>query len=190
MFRFLPSHLKEPISFNFNNIIHLFLYLLQVGDADKDHKCWRRPESINDKKPLSQVNKTSPGSDVAAETAAALAAASIVFKNTDSTYSSNLLKHAKQLFAFADKYRGTYSTSVPQAQNYYNSTGYGDELLWASSWLYHATKERKYLQYVTGETANDYANWGNPSWFSWDNKLPGIQVYSYNNIKYIWPSYL
>ncbi|KAJ0024271.1 hypothetical protein Pint_09394 [Pistacia integerrima] len=158
-------------SYPSNNTLYV-----QVGNADKDHKCWQRPESITDKKPLSQVNTTSPGSDVAAETAAALAAASMVFKKSDSIYSAKLLKYAKELFAFADKYKGTYSTSIPQAQTYYNSTGYGDELLWASSWLYCATKEKNYLQYVTGQTATDYANWGNPSWFSWDNKLAGTQV--------------
>ncbi len=44
-----------------------------------------------------------PGSDLAGETAAALAAASILFKDADSAYSEKLLTHAKQLFNFADK---------------------------------------------------------------------------------------
>lgn len=149
---------------------------IQVGDAEKDHKCWQKPESWTGKKPLTQINKTAPGSDVAAETAAALASASIVFKKTDSTYSSKLLKHAKQLFSFADKYRELYSVSIPEVKTYYNSTGYGDELLWAASWLYHATKEKDYIDFVTGSAADDYANFGKPSWFSWDNKLAGTQV--------------
>ena len=54
---------------------------------------------------------TFKGSDLAGETAAALAAASIVFKNVDSTYSNTLLTHAKQLFDFANNYRGKYSDS-------------------------------------------------------------------------------
>jgi len=61
----------------------------------------------------------SQGSDLAGETAAALAAASIVFKNVDPAYSSNLLTHAKQLFDFANNYRGKYSDSITDAKNFY-----------------------------------------------------------------------
>jgi hypothetical protein len=61
----------------------------------------------------------SQGSDLAGETAAALAAASIVFKGVDSSYSANLLDRAKQLFDFADKYRGKYSDSITDARNFY-----------------------------------------------------------------------
>ncbi|OMO87402.1 Glycoside hydrolase, family 9 [Corchorus capsularis] len=149
---------------------------IQVGDAVADHKCWDRPEKMTEKRPLTMVNTSVPGTDVAAETAAAMASASLVFKTSDSTYSSTLLKHAKQLFTFADKYRGIYSEQIPDVATYYNSTGYGDELLWAASWLYHATGDQSYLEYVTGENGEEFANWGSPTWFSWDNKLAGTQV--------------
>lgn len=149
---------------------------IQVGDPDSDHKCWERPENMKEKRPLTQVNESVPGTDVAAETAAAMASASLVFKAADSAYSSTLLKHSKQLFTFADKYRGSYSENIPEVATYYNSTGYGDELLWAASWLYHATGDQSYLQYVTGKNGKDFANWGSPTWFSWDNKLAGTQV--------------
>ncbi|KAL3514754.1 hypothetical protein ACH5RR_027471 [Cinchona calisaya] len=150
--------------------------IVQVGDPVADHKCWDRPEDMTEKRPLTQVNTSFPGSDVAGETAAALASASLVFKPIDSTYSGLLLKHAKQLFSFADNYRGYYSMSIPEVQTYYNSTGYGDELLWAASWLYHATRDISYFNYVTGKSGEEYANWGSPTWFSWDNKLAGTQV--------------
>lgn len=140
-----------------------------------DHSCWNKPEDMTEARPLTMVNASTPGTEVAAETAAALASASLVFKS-DSTYSSLLLKHARQLFAFADKYRKSYSISIPQVGTYYNSTGYGDELLWAAGWLYHATAEQPYLDFVTGKNADQFADWGNPTWFSWDNKLPGAQV--------------
>jgi endoglucanase len=61
----------------------------------------------------------SQGSDLAGETAAALAAASIVFKGVDPSYSNNLLTHAKQLFDFANNYRGKYSDSITDASNFY-----------------------------------------------------------------------
>ncbi|GFP95279.1 endoglucanase 2 [Phtheirospermum japonicum] len=149
---------------------------IQVGNPKVDHSCWNRPEDMIGQRPLTQVNTTAPGTDVAAETAAALASASLVFKPADSTYSSLLLKHAVQLFTFADKYREYYSVSIPEVETYYNSTGYGDELLWAASWLYHATGDQLYFDYVTGENGEEFADWGNPTWFSWDSKLAGAQV--------------
>ncbi|KAL8524045.1 hypothetical protein ACS0TY_013852 [Phlomoides rotata] len=146
---------------------------IQVGNPEVDHGCWNRPEDMKEARPVTQVNASAPGTEVAAETAAALAAAFLVFNTTDSTYSNLLLKHAKQLFTFADKYRGIYSNSIPQVQKYYNSTGYGDELLWAAAWLYHATRNQSYLDYVTRQ---NFAHSPNPTWFSWDNKLPAAQV--------------
>uniref|UniRef100_A0A803MRD9 Endoglucanase n=1 Tax=Chenopodium quinoa TaxID=63459 RepID=A0A803MRD9_CHEQI len=131
---------------------------IQVGDPDLDHKCWERPEAMTEKRPLTQVNVSTPGTEVAAETAAAMAAASLVFKSSDATYSSTLLKHAKQLFDFADTHRGSYSENIPEVATYYNSTGYGDELLWAASWLYHATKDNTYLEYVLLSRVNLFAS--------------------------------
>lgn len=127
-------------------------------------------------RPLIQVNTSLPGTEVAAETAAAMAAASLVFRRSNSSYSDLLLKHAKQLFAFGDTYRGSYSISIPQVQAFYNSSGYVDELLWAASWLFLATQDTSYLKYVTVDNGLEFANWGMPSWFSWDNKLPGVMV--------------
>ncbi|KAJ4847868.1 hypothetical protein Tsubulata_017243 [Turnera subulata] len=149
---------------------------VQVGDPKTDHGCWDRPENMTEKRPLLMVNKTKPGSEVAAETAAAMAAAAMVFKASNQRYSNTLLTHAVELFGFADKYRGSYSDSIKDVQNYYNSSGFGDELLWAASWLYHATGEKSYLQYVTGQNGDDFADYGTPSWFNWDNKLAGTQV--------------
>ncbi|KAH0921968.1 hypothetical protein HID58_021986 [Brassica napus] len=94
---------------------------------------------------------------------------------SDPKYSSTLLKHAKQLFGFADNHRGSYSVNIPKVQSYYNSTGYGDELLWAASWLYHATEDKTYLDFVS-KNGDEFGNFGSPSWFSWDNKLPGTQI--------------
>lgn len=138
---------------------------------------------MKEKRPLTQINTTFPGTEVAAETAAAMASASLVFKKDDPTYSATLLKHAKQLFTFADNYQVSYSESIPEVAKYYNSTGYGDELLWAAGWLCHATGDESYIHYVTGQNGKDFARWGSPTWFSWDNKLAGTQVYrSWSNL--------
>ncbi|KAF7066882.1 hypothetical protein CFC21_072807 [Triticum aestivum] len=152
------------------------VFYIQVGDPDLDHDCWQRPETMTEKRPLTQINPKNPGSDIAAEAAAAMAAASMVFKSSDTTYSDSLLQHAQKLFTFADTYKGIASDTYPKLQKYYNSTGYVDELLWAASWLYHATGDQTYLSYVTVQNGKDYADWGRPTWFSWDDKLPGTQI--------------
>ncbi|KAJ1422592.1 Six-hairpin glycosidase superfamily [Sesbania bispinosa] len=149
---------------------------IQVGDPEVDHNCWERPEDMTEERPLTQVNSSFPGTEVAAETAAALASASLVFMEINLSYSQILLGHAKQLFTFADTYKVSYSVSIPQVRKYYNSSGYWDELLWAGSWLYHATKDPSYLNYVTGQNENEFGSLGSLSWFSWDDKHAAAQV--------------
>lgn len=61
-------------------------------------------------------------SDLAGEAAAALAAASIVFRASDQAYADELVKHARELHSFADSNRGRYSDSVPEG-GFYTSTG-------------------------------------------------------------------
>lgn len=67
---------------------------IKVGDPNNDHRCWERAEDMDTTRVAYKVTPQNPGSDVAAETAAALAAASIVFKDSDPSYSNNLLKAA------------------------------------------------------------------------------------------------
>ena len=68
----------------------------QVGDGNADHACWQRPEDQSPRTAF-QVNATKPGTEVVAEAAAALAAASMVFKSIDLTYSNLLLSHARKV---------------------------------------------------------------------------------------------
>lgn len=68
----------------------------QVGNPNGDHRCWERPEDMDTPRDVYMVSSQTPGSDVAAETAAALAASSIVFKDSDPSYSAKLLHTAMQ----------------------------------------------------------------------------------------------
>lgn len=148
----------------------------EVGDGDSDHYCWQRPEDMTTSRQAYKIDDANPGSDLAGETAAAMAAASIAFTISNATYSSTLLQHAKQLFAFADQYRGLYDESINVAKKYYASSGYSDELLWAASWLFQATGEDIYLNYVV----NNANSLGGTGWattqFSWDTKYAGLQI--------------
>ena len=88
-------------------------------------------------RPAFKITEQKPGSELAAETAAAMAAASIAFQSSDIGYSMRLLQHAAELYEFADKHRGVYSDSIPNAAGFYRSfSGYKDELVWAAAWLY------------------------------------------------------
>ncbi|CAN0909117.1 Endoglucanase 5 [Linum grandiflorum] len=148
----------------------------QVGDGESDHYCWERAEDMTTSRTSYKVDENHPGSDIAGETAAAFAASSIAFKRYDSKYSDLLLSHAKQLFSFADRHRGLYTDSIPNAKQFYTSSGYSDELLWAAAWLYRATGDEYYLKYVVENAASmGGTGWGVKE-FSWDNKYAGVQI--------------
>ncbi|XWS36148.1 hypothetical protein CRYUN_Cryun20dG0059700 [Craigia yunnanensis] len=123
---------------------------VQVGDANKDHSCWERPEDMDTPRNVFKVDKNSPGSDVAGETAAALAAASLVFRRSDPTYSKLLVRRAIMVFEFAGKYKGAYSAGLKKVvcPFYCSYSGYQDELLWGAAWLHRATKNPNYLNYI------------------------------------------
>ena len=99
-------------------------------------------------RPAFKITKSQPGSDLAGETAAALAAGAMVFAEEDADFAALCLTHAKQLYNFADLYQGVYTDAIP-ARDFYNSwSGYKDELVWGAAWLFRATNDPIYLQKV------------------------------------------
>lgn len=70
---------------------------IQVGEPNADHSCWERPEEMDTPRTAYKVDASHPGSDVAAETAAAFAAASMAVRRIDNAYSNTLLVHAKRV---------------------------------------------------------------------------------------------
>lgn len=149
----------------------------EVGDGNTDHYCWQRPEDMTTSRAAYRIDPSRPGSDLAGETAAAMAAASMVFRRYNPSYSAELLKHAYQLFDFADKYRGKYDSSITIAQKYYRSvSGYADELLWAAAWMYKATNNGYYLNYLgSNGDALGGTGWAMTE-FGWDVKYAGVQT--------------
>ena len=91
----------------------------QVGDGGADHSKWDRVEDMTIARPSFSIEPGRPGSDLAGETAAAMAAASLAFQDDDPAYAAELLEAAKQIFDFADTHRGKYSDSVSQASPFY-----------------------------------------------------------------------
>nr|CAD7392124.1 unnamed protein product [Timema cristinae] len=146
-----------------------FEFYGQVGDGIADHNYWGRPEDMTMDRPAFKITESAPGSDLAAETAAALAAASLVFKTVDSSYSATLLQHAIQLFNFANTYRGKFSDSIVNVRCCYNSSNYNDELVWGAAWLYRATEDNQYLNVIEQEYPTVQYWIG----FDWDQKTSG-----------------
>ena len=156
------------------------VFYIKVGDGKIDHGYWYPPEYINYKYPSYKVDKDHPGSEVAGEVAATFAAASILFKDEDSEYSETLLKHARDIYDFADKYRGDYTSSVPEVAQFYGTSKNGiyDELEWGALWLYRATGDEKYLEKFETLISTDktYNSCDRP--INWDEKYGGVYVLS------------
>ena len=161
------------------------VFYIQVGDGNLDHSYWSPPEFITYEYPSYKVDKENPGSEVAGEASASLAAASILFKDVDSTYSKTLLQHAIELFEFADNYRGDYTSSVPEVAGFYSTTrrGIHDELEWSALWLYRATGDQKYLEKFESFILTDGAYYSCNRPISWDEKYPGIYMLSAQVLK-------
>jgi len=152
----------------------------QVGDGDADHGFWGRPEDMTMNRPAFSITASKPGSDLAGETAAALAAGYLYFtRRGDTAYAADLLKHARTMFDFADQHRDVYTNAIPAAAFYNSWSGYNDELLWSAAWLAKATGESKYLDKAKSFFSQFEDVQGVPSEFSWDNKVAGAQILMY-----------
>ncbi len=168
-------------------------FYYQVGSGSADHAWWGPVEVIEEvmSRPSYKVTSASPGSSVTGATAAALAAASVVLKQTDAAYAQTCLTHAQQLFDFA--YNTKSDAGYTAASGYYTSfSGYWDELAAAAAWLYIATGDTAYLTKAES-CANNWgkegrtAYWGYKWTHSWDDmhymtqillaRLTGKQIY-------------
>ncbi|XVE73355.1 hypothetical protein DITRI_Ditri11bG0111300 [Diplodiscus trichospermus] len=111
---------------------------VQVGDANKDHSCWERPKDMDTPRSVFKIDKHSPGSEVAGETAAALPAALLVFIRSDPTLLEAFVCE------FADEYRGPYSNGLKKDVCPFYSSYSGC----CAAWLHRATKNPVYLNYI------------------------------------------
>lgn len=149
------------------------IYYYQVGDGNSDHSWWGPCEVMTMNRPSYYVDTENPGSAVSGEAAAALAAASVIFEESDPDYSALCLEHAESLYAFADETRS--DDGYTAANGFYNSwSGFYDELSWAGAWLYIATGEQDYLdnaQSCYAQAGHDY-DWS----MCWDDVHIGAAV--------------
>jgi endoglucanase len=132
----------------------------QVGNGGADHGWWGSAEVMPMARPAYKIDATCGGSDLAAETAAAMAASSMVFRATDAAYADTLLTHARQLYSFAETVQRKYHECITDASGYYQSfSGFRDELVWGAAWLARATTGTESATYLAkAETAYNHAD--------------------------------
>ncbi|EGC34746.1 hypothetical protein DICPUDRAFT_153014 [Dictyostelium purpureum] len=158
------------------------VFVGQIADANVDHSYWIPPEDISYTRTVYTIDSNNPGTDLAMEASASLAATYLVFKSSDSSYANECLSHAKTLYSFAiNSDKKLYSDSIKVASGFYTSGGYNDEIAWASAWLYKATGESSYLSNAATYYANNEVQYANQ--LSWDQKgvAVGMLLYQINN---------
>ena len=150
------------------------VFHVQVGNGNLDHAWWGAPEDMTMARPTYSVTAQKPGTEVTAETAAALAAGAILLAEAGHQERADaLLAQAEKAFAFSEAYKGSYNVSVPQGAQFYKSwSGFKDELSWAASWLYEATGDSVYLDKAEAYYKPASAYWS----FGWDGKALGTAV--------------
>ncbi|RZC45882.1 hypothetical protein C5167_038838 [Papaver somniferum] len=157
----------------------------QVGSTStgkvNDDDCWQRPEDMKYQRPISICKSNS--SDLAGEIIAALSATSLVFKGKNRSYSIQLIKAAEKLFELVIRNpnkQGTYTTDDAcgkEARQFYNSSGYLDEIVWGGTWLFFATGNVSHLKYATDKVVLAMnAEEVDDGVFYWNNKLPASAV--------------
>jgi endoglucanase len=154
----------------------------QVGAGGPDHQWWGSAEVMPMARPSFRIHAGCGGSDLAAETAAAMAASSMVFRPTDAAYANTLLTHAEQLYTFADTVRRPYHECITDASSFYRSwSGFNDELVWGAIWLHRATGSASYLakaeQYYNNLSNENQTTIKSYRWtHDWDDKAYGSYV--------------
>jgi endoglucanase len=196
--------LRPAVDYLLNSYTAPYTYTGQIGEADIDHQFWGRPSQypINTL-PRQQFvwTQATKQADLLGSTAAALAAASLVYKDIDSGYAENLKNKAVELWDWGTQSEGLYSLVYPIATAVYLSTDWADDMAWGAAWLYRATGDSaKYLtgaQFYWGKEAKD-------PYPCWDSKwaptaamllslsdsgavsVPGVDVYrSYMNNEFL-----
>ncbi|KAK9845258.1 hypothetical protein WJX81_001552 [Elliptochloris bilobata] len=156
-------------------------FVAQVGSFEADRAFWGRPELMSMARPVARVNSAgSPGTDLLASTAAALAAAGMALAD-DPAYATRLIVTAQQLYGAAvRKPQGRYSDVALDAASLYPSSGYLDDLAWGAAWLAAATGQAAYLRdaaaWAAAAASTPSQAPAQPQVFNWDNQLPGVYV--------------
>ncbi|MCM1472420.1 MAG: glycoside hydrolase family 9 protein, partial [Muribaculaceae bacterium] len=148
-------------------------FVYQIGNGYADHEVWCAPEVHKDNS-RQTFSTTSGASDIAAEYAAALAVNYVNFGNAED------LKYAKALFDFSIKGNQCATEGI---DDFYRSRDYYDDQAWAAGWLYKATNDNSYKEFLnkymtsaSGGASGDGCMYGIYSTHSWNNVSMGAGI--------------
>ncbi|WP_028517950.1 glycoside hydrolase family 9 protein [Ruminococcus flavefaciens] len=138
--------------------------IYQVGIGKDDHTWWGPVELLeygmeDNSHSISECRaalKSSKGcSAVFGEMAAALAAgAAALDGDIDASKKANYIKHAENIYKIAKTSPSDDVYNKSDAQGFYQSSHFYDELFYAANWLYVATKDDSYLADAKGFIPN------------------------------------
>ena len=99
-----------------------------------------------------------------------------MFLGNDDVFARKCIGKAIALYKFANKFRGSYHQSIPDAVNGFQSyNGFDDELAWACLWIHKATgaKNRVWIQKAT-EHVRQMNRKTKIKYMNWDDKRAGV----------------
>lgn len=170
----------------------------QVGIGKEDHTWWGPAELYeygmadggNDYWKGRPYLKASEGcSAVFGEMSAALAAGAAALKKVGAITSAeadDYIKHSENLFKLSDASKSDDEYNASDAQGFYQSNHFYDELFYASNWLYIATGDKSYLDKAKSYIPNLGKELGSDelkySWSQcWDDVMQGgLLLYAQN----------
>jgi len=149
----------------------------QVGDGNTDHAYWGRPEEFpsGSYRPAFKITSSQPGSDLAGSYITALMASSMALREVDAAYANRLVETGRNLYWFANNYRGIYSDHITDAQAFYKSFDYTDELTFAAAWIAYATGD-EFFKTESRSKYNEFNMGDGGAFFDWGEKRPGVAM--------------
>jgi endoglucanase len=160
-----------------------YVYVGLNGNDTMDFDYFGPPELYNKHvraRPFGYITKDAnkKGSEVLADSAAALAAASFLLRDKVK-WSELALKEAEFLYEWARTSPGSYMDNKDPVMkihaNLYSSQGYNDELAWAALWLYKVTGKSAYLDQAKGYYAKTKFDVETDT-FELNNKRPALSI--------------
>lgn len=164
----------------------------QVGNGQKDHTWWGPVElyqyGMEDRGcSYAETREILVGSDgcsaVIGGMSAALAAGYCALDGRiDESKRESYLEHSINMLKIADASRSDAVYNDSDAQGFYRSRHFYDELFYASNWLYIATKDQKYLDQATSYIPNLDRELGDSTQLKytwchcWDDKMQGAML--------------
>eukprot|EP01025_Chloroclados_australasicus_P030473 TRINITY_DN3057_c1_g2_i1.p1 TRINITY_DN3057_c1_g2~~TRINITY_DN3057_c1_g2_i1.p1 ORF type:complete len:1210 (-),score=95.83 TRINITY_DN3057_c1_g2_i1:140-3769(-) len=136
------AFLEDPVNVRNHTLV------AAIGNCTVESAYWGRPEDITHSRPVYLLPAYRSPSDLAAQMSAALVASSMYLHRDIPEYSKVLYSKAVKLYNIATNFQGLYTDDkrVSDIAQFYPSKSYRDDLVWASAWLYFASREVVFYQ--------------------------------------------